>query len=358
MCAADWPLKAKRAGWLARDVSKEALSFDLTWRQIEVLTTLVEQTKNEPFTAITPAQFRHPLIDSFFEAMVESLKRDKGLVFLRGVPVADFALADLRRLYWGIGTYFGGALSQSGIGDRMGDVTPREGSNRGYTSQKELGLHTDFAEIVSLFCIQSAKLGGENVFASSLKLWEIVERERPDFIPILRRGFRLWVNNEHGEGEAPITPFPVPVFGEMDGLRSVYQGWELGVPTAEYLGEPLSAQQLAAIDFVKDVLKRPELLFPVRLENGEAVFINNFEVFHSRKPFAQWENPAKTRHLLRLWLQAEASRPLQADMIKCKNKSGLLGHDPKPGIAAYQYTKRGTDSISQFMKEYFADFYK
>jgi alpha-ketoglutarate-dependent taurine dioxygenase len=351
-----WPVDLTQHGWLAAQTDKDSLSLDLGATHLAALRELVGRTAKQSYPTITHEQFRHAALDPLLNEAVERTKGGKGITFLRGIPVDEFGQDELRRLYWGIGTYFGRALSQSRVGDMMGDVTPRPGASRGYTSQKELGLHTDYAEIISLLCLQPAQYGGENVFVSSLALWDIVERERPDFMEIMKRGFRLWRINEHTNSE-PITTFRVPVFSEKNGLRSVHQGWEIAVPTAEYLGEPLSSQELAAIDFIKEVLQRPQLRLAARLEKGEAVFFSNYEVFHSRKAFQQWDDPAKSRHLLRLWLQSAPARALADEMYVWKNKSGLLGYDPDAALANEQYTKQEMDPISVFMRNYFKSFY-
>lgn len=105
------------------------------------------------------------------------------------------------------------------------------------------------------------------------------------------------------------------------------------------------------------MLDRPEMKFRSRLDRGEAVFFNNFEVLHSRTHFTQWEDPAKTRHLLRLWLQCDPSRPIPEDMKIWKNPSGLLGRDPDERYADKQFVTLGTNDAALFMKDYFADFY-
>ena len=354
-----WPLHSKRSGWLGTETTKEELSFELNENQVQILRKLAADNlaAGRRYTDVTRDQFCDALLDPFLASMAEALKSGKGLVFLRNIPIDGLSLDEIRMIFWGIGTHFGMALSQSVVGDKMGDVTPRPGSSRGYTGDQELGLHTDFTEIGVLLCIQGAKAGGENIFVSSLALWDIIERERPDYIDVLKRGFMAWRMDEHREHQDPVTPYHVPVFAETEGLRSVYWSWLTADATARFLGAPLSKHEADAIRFLCSVLDRDELRFRSQLERGEAVFFNNFEVLHSRTHFTQWEDPAKTRHLLRLWLQCEQPRPIRDEMKIWRNPSGLLGRDPDPRYADQSFVKLSENDAALFMKDYFADFY-
>lgn len=237
-----WPTHRNREGWLGTDVSKAELCFDLRAPQVAALRRLAQANlaAGRSFADVTRAQFSDPDVDDFLARAVAELKQGKGVTFLRNVPVDGLDLDEIRMIFWGIGTHFGNGLSQSVVGDKMGDVTPRPGSSRGYTGDQELGLHTDFTEIGVLLCLQPAKEGGDNIFVSSLALWDVIEREHPEYMPVLKRGFRTWRMDEHRENQDPVTPYHVPVFAEVDGLRSVYWSWLTADATARFLGEPLS----------------------------------------------------------------------------------------------------------------------
>ena len=83
------------------------------------------------------------------------------------------------------------------------------------------------------------------------------------------------------------------------------------------------------------------------------MFINNFEVLHSRQSFTQWEDPAKARHLLRLWIQSDPPRPLPSEMLVWHNPSKLQGIDPFPtdALAAKLLEERTKDPLNKAMKE-------
>src|SRR5690606_28489921 len=133
---------------------------------------------------------------------------------------------DTWRMYWGIGTHLGIAVSQNLSGDLLGRVTVTPGTvgGRVYGSSAAASLHSDRIDILSLLCINKAKRGGANEFVNALALWEAMERERPALLELLKRGYPQARNGEQPEGHAPVTPYRVPVFGEVDGFRSAYFG--------------------------------------------------------------------------------------------------------------------------------------
>ena len=351
----DWPTHVEKRGWIGEDLRNSDVVSDLTSDQLASIDDLLERVNasDVPLASITRETFSDPRLDQFLDKAVSDLKRGPGVVVLRGLPVDKYGVDDMRKIFWGIGTHFGDILSQSRAGDRIGDVMAKPNSTRGYTSSMELGFHTDPIEILSLLCVQRAKKGGENVFLSSLAIREVIEAERPDLMPILLRGFRSWRINEQAPGEEPVTPYNVPVFGEKDGLKSCWMFVHAAEGVATALGTPLTDEEREAVRFVIEVCDRPEMGLTIQLERGEAVFMNNFEVLHSRQAFTQWEDPAKARHLLRLWIQSNPPRPLPAEMLVWRNPSRQQGIDPYPDDAAsaQELAERTKDPINLIIKD-------
>jgi alpha-ketoglutarate-dependent taurine dioxygenase len=352
-----WPREPK-TGWVAADLNREVLAFDLGRPQLEALRDLVSQVvrAGTPLSGISRRDFRHPALEPFMDKVADHLKRGSGLTFLRGVEVDDFSTDELRVLFVGLGSYFGRPVSQSKFGDMMGEVTPvagRENDKRGYVVDRALSFHIDHSEIFGLFCIVDALEGGENVFVSTLKIHEIIRSEHPEYLPILERGWRLWLVDEQPLDVPSVTPHRVPIFASVDGVLSGIGGLRTVERCAEALGEPISDAEKAAIQFGLAVRDRPELHFEASLAPGEAVFVNNFEILHARK--AVTHRPDRKRHLLRLWLEgeAESGRPLPAayPIYRFMNKSGRQGIDPLPPRELEQQIEAcKQDPTSQFMR--------
>jgi hypothetical protein len=72
----------------------------------------------------------------------------------------------------------------------------------------------------------------------------------------------------------------------------------------EKAGEPLSAEQVHALDALDRVLGRPDLRVEFALQPGQMFFINNRWILHNRTAFEDHAEPDRRRHYVRLWLRA------------------------------------------------------
>jgi alpha-ketoglutarate-dependent taurine dioxygenase len=322
-------------GWYAADLSKQDLCMDFTPAHLAAIDELVQAIRKAGlrFHEIEKRHFCHPALDDFLADVLRRMKSHPGIVVLRNFPVDRYPLAEIEAIYWGIGTHFGVACSQSTSGDLIGHVTDK-GTSRGYTGSRALAMHADSAELVGLLCIRRSKEGGENILASSLKIYDIVRREHPEYLPILERGFPYHRRGEEALGEAPITPYDVPIFSFADGYltcRCTRERIDLALRELERTLTPLEE---AALDFFESIGWRDEVGFRLQLEPGELLFINNFEMLHSRTAFVDWEDPAQKRLLLRLWIEGEPRRPIKREALTFQNRSGRLGIDPQEGRQA------------------------
>jgi alpha-ketoglutarate-dependent taurine dioxygenase len=274
------------------------------------------------------------------EQVALSVKQGAGLAFVSGLPAAAFSTDALRMIFWGLSAQLGKALSQSGRGDRLGEVQARPDAERGYLNDAELDFHCDLSEIFGLFCVQDARQGGENLFVSMLRAREILAREHPDFLQILERGFRLDRSPDSQQFETePITPGPVPLFSVHLGLRSCWLTTvERATRTAQALGTALAEEEHAALACLAGILRREDMILKTTLRPGDMVFVNNYEVVHARSSFVQYED--RPRHLLRIWVQASPPRPMRPDIAVYQNRSGLQGLDPKDGWGPDAYVRR------------------
>lgn len=328
-----WPDVTKQ-GWSAAEFDSAAGTFDFSSDQLERLLALVDATKAKGLavTDITREDFHDPALADAIATWVRAFKDGQGLLVLRGFPVGDRPLDDIWRMYWGIGAHFGIGVSQNTHGQLMGTVAVQPGlvGARVYGTSDIAPLHADRIDILALLCVNQAKSGGENVFVNALKVWEIIEAERPDVLALLKRGYPQHRNFEEPEGCSPVTPYRVPVFGEVGKLRSAYYGGNaMLVHQEKCFAEILTEADREALNFLESVVNRPELALQQKLQPGEAVFINNMEMMHSRTAFEDGEGPHDKRLLLRLWLQGRPCRPIPQDMRVIHNPDGNLGIWPK-----------------------------
>ena len=322
-----------REGWLGAELDREALYWDFTPAHLAAIDELMARVEKAglPFHEIRRQHFSHPALDDDLAALLAHIKSGPGIVIMRGFPVDRYDPERMQAVYWGVGAHFGKGCSQSADGDYLGYVTNVEKASRGYTTSRELHLHTDSAEIVGLLCVRDAKEGGLSVYASSLKVHEIIVREHPEYLPVLERGFRCDRRGEEAAEDEPVTPYRVPVFSTEGGLLSCRYVRGVIDKGAEAAGEKLTDLEKAALACFEEVARRDDVRFEVMLRLGEASVINNYEILHARTGFVDWEEPEKKRLLYRLWLEGEPPRPMRREVHLYQNRSGRMGVDPQPG---------------------------
>ncbi|MEX2616392.1 MAG: TauD/TfdA family dioxygenase [Alphaproteobacteria bacterium] len=331
-------LTLHRSGWSGRDLTKAGITMRFGAPQLDAIAEVMAgiRARGLAFSQVTKADFSHPALDGFLADALHELKTGPGVLVLAGFPVADYPLEEIECIYWGVGAHWGDAVSQSARGDLMGHVTdksdPARGiPGRGYQSARELVMHCDSAELVGLLCVRQSKSGGENVFASSLRVYDIIRREHPEYLPVLERGFPYHRRGEEADGQAPISPYNVPVFSRRDGIVSCRYSTEGIFAGVHGLGREMTPLERAALDFFQEAALREGERFDLRTEPGEAVYVNNYEILHSRTAFEDWPEFERRRLLLRIWLQGDPPRVMKPEMQAFENRGGRMGIDHQPG---------------------------
>lgn len=330
--------------WRGGDFTKDQIAFDLTARHAAALEDLLQRTAKTEIAEILPADCRHPALDADLERVFDEIQEGRGIVIVRGIPVANHPVEDVKRMFWALGAHFGRGVSQSALGDVLGmmrDETPPGGeeSARGYTSRRELSLHVDLAQIVGLMCVRQARSGGKSQYAAGLAIHNEIAATRPDLLPVLYRGFPYHRRGEEAPDQPCITPYDIPVFSVRDGRMSVFMVREIFNAAFRELKRAFTPEEIQAIDLFRATAKR--LQFETRLEAGEATFLNNYTVMHARSEFEDWDEPEQKRLMLRLWLDAERKcRPVVLEIHIYENKGGRSGIDYQPGrlpaVASYR----------------------
>jgi len=115
------------------------------------------------------------------------------------------------------------------------------------------------------------------------------------------------------------------VLSECEGKLSVIFLRGYIEMAARELGIPLTAVEREALDTFEDVSRRPDVKLDFTLEPGEVIFFNNCTMLHNRTAFEDHPDPARRRHLLRLWLMLDGRRPLAPAAHAYKGTQGIVG---------------------------------
>jgi predicted transport protein len=79
-------------------------------------------------------------------------------------------------------------------------------------------------------------------------------------------------------------------------------------------GVMLSEIEKEAFDVLDALID--ELQLNINFEPGDMQFLNNYVILHSRTSFADFSEPEKKRHLLRLWLAVPNMRRLSPETLR------------------------------------------
>ena len=340
------PIDDKMA-WRGSDIkSKDDIAFDLGRSHVAALEDVLLRVRKAGLALqeIGPEHCRHPALDADLARVFDEIQDGRGIVIVRGLPVQGHPVEDVSTMFWAVGAHLGRGVSQSALGDVLGQVrdeTPpgQAESARGYTSRRELSLHVDLAQIVGLMCVRQARAGGYSQYASGLAIYNEILATRPDLMAILRRGFPYHRRGEEAPTAAPITPYDIPVFSQRGGKVSVFFVGEIFNAAFRDLKRAFTSDEIAAIDTFKATARR--LQFETRLEAGEATFLNNYAILHARSEFEDWDTPDRKRLMLRLWLDAERNnRPVVPQIHIYENAGGRSGIDKQsgrmPAVAKYR----------------------
>ncbi|WP_405752835.1 TauD/TfdA family dioxygenase [Streptomyces sp. NBC_00144] len=182
----------------------------------------------------------------------------------------------------------GGAVPQNADGDLWTILRDRDGDGA-----TELGFHCDTCDVLVLLCLQPAADGGGNTKLASARLvHDIIQRERPDVLTLLKEE---WTFDRTGRAGRQILVTPI-LFTQDDGTVGCYYQTRTVRASAN-----LDARRLEALDYLDEVLYRPEIAFGLRLAAGDLLMIRNSRVLHGRSPYIDVPGPP-ARRILRAWM--------------------------------------------------------
>jgi len=303
------------AGWTASEI---AASEDWVYRfpdheiaEIMDAATALEASGKDLVTT-GREDFPLPRTAKSLAAIYRELKSGRGFVQMRGLPVGEISRARAAAAFWGIGTHFGTMMSQNAEGHVLGHVKDlgkdyNDPNVRGYQTKAAMTFHTDPCDMVALLCLNTAKSGGASRVVSSVTLYNEMLKRNPDYVADLCKDFYWTLHGEVSPGADPW--YKMPVFSFADGYFSA-RGASTHARKAQFLpgAEKWSEQRNAAVALFQELTQ--ELAADLPFEQGDLQILNNHVMLHSRRPYDDWEDPDRKRHLFRLWIRNEDLRPV------------------------------------------------
>jgi hypothetical protein len=255
------------------------------------------------------SDFPAPSLPGLTSAWLRELDVGRGFLLLRGLPVARWGDELSALAYVGLGLHMGTLVSQNAAGDLLGHVRdtgadPQDPSVRLYKTRERLGFHTDGADVIGLLCLRTARRGGTSRIASSAAVFNEIRRRRPDLVPLLFEPVHFDRNEEQAPGEPPSFALPI-CHWQGDRLRTFYIGWYIRGAQRHASVPPLTDRQHELLDLIDAVAADPAVHLDMELAPGDVQLLKNAAILHARTEYEDWDEPARKRHLLRLWVTAD-----------------------------------------------------
>lgn len=281
-------------------------------------------------TEISRSDFPLPDLGDFLGDLREELEDGLGVIRIQGFPAERYDPADLRVIFWGIGTHLGTAVPQSVTGELLDEVKDETKSNpeigkeiggqRGdgaasilssrarARSNGPLRFHSDGADLIALLCARNGIAGGESKIVSTAFLYNEIRRSRPDLHALLCQPYHRFLPNTD-RMPAQERVFSMPIFGVRDGKLTCQYSRTFVEQAQEMDGIPkLGPDGIEALDLVAELAEKHCMTVP--FEIGDLQLINNHVAFHGRTAFEDDTAGGRERFLLRLWLSPENNRAL------------------------------------------------
>ena len=315
------------AAWRGEDMRKreDLWVFHLTPAEVGELNAAqrIAAAGGRPMAAMTRADFPLPILAARIAQWRNEIRRGRGFVLIRGVPVAGWSEREAETFFWCLGHHFGIPGAQNPQGDLLGHVRDqRTGEDvRYYRTNKELAVHTDTADFVGLLCLQKARQGGLSRIASSVAVFNELMRVKPQLVARLFEP--LWFDTK---GEGGVRAFPIPPCRYSNGeLRTFWQSdYYRTVNRFEHVPK-LSAAEQELLDTYDGIANSQEFHLDMDLQPGDVQLISNHTILHARTAFEDWPELERRRHLLRLWISIPEPQPLAERLRTLLSLASVVG---------------------------------
>ncbi|KAG0645687.1 Taurine hydroxylase SAT17 [Hyphodiscus hymeniophilus] len=300
--------------WSGKDLVDEMRRYALTLEEshIKEIEQACKRFRELGLTMERVSQETFPLatLGEELKTLAAQLTNGVGFFVLRGLEPERYSNEENVVIYLGISSYIG---ETRGRQDEQGNMllhltdlgSALAGDHERQAPYSSVGqpFHTDTGDIVGLYSLGEAAVGGESNLVSTAVVYDELIKTRPDIIRLLASS--SWVFDSFGLSPAYKTrPLLYPInkekvllaFARRPLVGHAWSPRSPGIPT-------LSASHVEALYTLQNIAEKHAL--SMKLKRGELLFWNNLALMHSRNGFT--DAPDSRRHLLRLWLRNDAT---------------------------------------------------
>ena len=298
------------AAWRAEDLGPESRWLvRLTPGQVADLERAIAKARasGKEEEALEREDFALGELAPEIECWRAELMAGRGFVLRRGLPVARWSAVEARLALRAIALQLGRPGAQNARGDIIGEVRNTGAASsdpfiRNYATDREFRFHCDAADLLGLLCIRPAARGGHSRLASSVAVFNEIQRLRPDLARRLFEPLPLDLRNEQGPGASPVAPL-APCAHANGELSTLYVS-DYFRSAARHPGVSLSASERELLDVYDTIASSPDFAVGFHLEPGDLQLVNNHVLLHARTAFE--DEPGLERLLLRVLISLGA----------------------------------------------------
>jgi hypothetical protein len=311
------------SAWRRGDLCPEDYRIALSGAALDEIRRTAEELREFPLPAIL--RLPHEFDMAACRAAMGEVRRilDSGVRFaiVDRLPLDEIGADAATAIYWLLSSMVARPVAQSLDGKLIYDVRdtgraalPGSGVRPDQTNI-ELKFHTDNSynrappDIVVLLCLRQAQRGGHSRVASFHTLHNALVARRPECLARLYRPFWFDRQREFHAGETPVFAAPVftPKDHGADELQARFSAHQIRGGYA-LQGESFDDEGAASLSALIDLFDDETLSADFDLEPGQLQFVNNRVLGHARTEFADFPDPERRRHLVRLWLRDHGRR--------------------------------------------------
>ena len=208
---------------------------------------------------------------------LQALQRD-GLIFVKNVPPSVESVGQIVERIGPIRNTFYGSTW---------DVKSKPSADNVAYTDKELGFHMDLLymslapKYQFLHCVQNTCTGGESRFLDTIRAREIMTAENFHQAKALRN----LVTRYHYQNKGHAYTYDRAVFAKLSSSGVFWsppfvEKLQVATGKSEYLQKGLAAAKTFA-----NILKREDLIYETKMEEGTCAIFENTRVVHARKAF-------------------------------------------------------------------------
>ena len=276
------------AAWDAR-LDRARITYDLSAPARDEALSFLREHAAAPGTELRIADITLPRLQDEVEACRERVEHQERMILLR--PVFGLDVNERRAFAWLIANLLGEPVVQNKEGDRFVSVWARPGETRVingaryHQTREGGGPHTDNVslpeswEYLVFSCVRPARIGGDTILVSGFSVHEELLKV-PEALDVLRRPF-WWEYRGIADGlfSAPIITYDEAGEPRFRYLRKYLES------AHQRAGEPLTTEQVWALDCLEAIADLPRLQFRTPIEEGEILITHDSQVLHARTFF-------------------------------------------------------------------------